>query len=296
MKLVDYLPDYIRADAKRAEQGGLEEIRLRMGQPIEFLMGDGKIIWGTRVSRSGIEEVINYLTGYSWSSVEEQLKQGFFTIEGGHRVGVAGRCGHGDLNITSLTDINAVNIRVAHERVGCGMQLIPFIRKGDSIFNTMLVSEPGVGKTTYLRDCIRIISSGADNRASMRVGVVDERSEIAACHRGIPQNNVGPRTDVMDNCPKLVGMKMLLRSMSPQVIAVDELDGKKECLEVKEIVNSGVKFICSVHASSIDELMDKQALWELIEGRIFKRIIILSRDTEGRRDAKVFSESWKQIC
>ena len=300
MNVIELLPDYIRNDAKRADRQGLEEIRMRLGQPVEYRVGDGRVFWGIEIDRKCLEEVMNFLTDYSRYTIQEQLKNGFFTVEGGHRVGVAGRCNYqgkgNDSWLCNMTEISAINIRVAHERIGCAKEIMRYIRCRDSIYNSLIVSEPGVGKTTYIRDCIRIISGGADGRKSMRVGLVDERSEIGASYRGKPQNNLGPRTDVMDNCPKLIGMKMLLRSMSPQVIAIDELDGEKECEEVKEIVNSGVRLLCSVHAASFEELENKEFLWKLIEKGIFQRIIFLERLENGVRNAYVYNEKREKIC
>lgn len=302
MEIWEYLPESIRDMVRGAKEEGLEEIRLRLGQPVELFMGDKAVRNGPLVETAFMEETLNYLTEYSWCSFEEQLRQGFFTIEGGHRVGVAGHCSYLDNNcvreVNSLSDINAINIRVAHERIGCSKALMKYVRRENGIYNTMLVSGPGVGKTTYLRDLIRIISDGGDGCGSLRVGVVDERSEIGASHGGRPQNNLGSRTDVMDNCPKLLGMRMLLRSMSPQVIAVDELDGKAECHEIWEMINSGVKLLCTVHGESLEELRNRENIWPLISSGIFERIFFLERREGGGRVVKAYGksgDSWRCV-
>ncbi|MDD5966758.1 MAG: stage III sporulation protein AA, partial [Blautia sp.] len=227
MKLQNYLPMAFRSRIDDRALENAEEIRLRVGQPLEILYADEESRKFDRLDASQLREMLNYLSGYSVYAIEEELRQGFFTVEGGHRVGVSGRTSYqkkGRWNeMNPLSDISGLNIRLAHERKGCAKQILPWIRHVRSIYHTFIFASPGVGKTTYLRDCIRSLSKGDATEKGLKIGVVDERSEIAACHRGVPQNDLGPRTDVLDNCPKEQGMKMLLRSMSPEVIAVDEL-------------------------------------------------------------------------
>ena len=143
MNVIELLPDYIRNDAKRADRQGLEEIRMRLGQPVEYRVGDGTVFWGIEIDRKCLEEVMNFLTDYSWYTIQEQLKNGFFTVEGGHRVGVAGHCNYqgrgNDSKLCNVTEINAINIRVAHERIGCAKQIMEYIRCRDSIYNSLIV-------------------------------------------------------------------------------------------------------------------------------------------------------------
>ena len=164
------------------------------------------------------------------------------------------------------------------------------------IYHTLIVSEPGVGKTTFLRDCIRILSGGYDGRESLKVGVVDERSEIAASHRGKMQNNLGPRTDVMDNCPKVQGMKMLLRSMSPEVIAVDELGSYEDFAIVDEIMNSGIAVLGTIHAVSLEEVWEKMRSSRITPGSHFERFIFLKKRGNGKRWVQVLDEDGVVLC
>ena len=222
MDIIDYLPQKMKAEAEAYMPCGLEEIRVRAGKQVQYMFAGGCRA-GVYISHSDIEEMINYLSGYSFHAIAPQLAAGYFTVEGGHRVGIAGQMGCDGGKVTAVSEIASLNIRIAHQIRGVAMPLMPYIRDENSIYNTLVISRPGEGKTTFLRDCIRILSDGCDGKNALKVSVVDERSEIAACYLGVAQNDIGNSSDVLDNCPKSLGMRMLLRSMSPDVIAVDEL-------------------------------------------------------------------------
>ena len=257
--MIRYLPKEMRQSVDSDTVEKAEEIRLRVGQPLEIVMGDEGIKRYGNISQMQMRECLNYLTGYSPYILEEEMRQGCFTIEGGHRVGISGHTSYdrGDKGAVtdSLSSVGAINIRVAHEVKGCAAELIPWMKKGEGWYHTILFSGPGVGKTTCLRDLIRIISSGEGLHRGYKVGLVDERSEIAACHMGVPQNDLGERCDVLDNCPKSVGMRMLLRSMSPEILAVDELGSAEEFEMVQEAMNSGVYVLGTMHAGNVTELI-----------------------------------------
>lgn len=300
LEFKNYFPLVIREEMNGIRVQNLEEVRIRIGQPVEWIYSDGKSMGMKRVGREEMEELLNYLTDYSWYAMEEQFKQGFFTLEGGHRIGIAGRTAYGRWNegykIESVTDIGAINIRIASEHQGCADSFIRYIRKKSNIFHTLIVSEPGIGKTTFLRDCIRTLSGGYDGREGLKVGVVDERSEIAASHQGKMQNDLGPRTDVMDNCPKVQGMKMLLRSMSPEVIAVDELGGYEEFMIVEEIMNSGIGVLGTIHAVSLEEVWEKMKCNRVPMGRNFERYVLLRKKQNGERWIQVYDEDGVILC
>lgn len=301
------LPIRFRETITEADFDGLEEIRFRAGSPPELCYAGDHAIRknahkGINVTAADIHELLNYLTGYSLYAYEEEIRQGYFTIAGGHRIGVAGRTSlkeeGGDTGISAMTEIGAVNIRIAHEHKGCALPIMPYIRReqanrmqnsgrqephnGADIYNTLLLAPPGVGKTTYLRDCIRLLSSGADGGVPFKVSVVDERSEIAACHLGEPQNDLGPRTDVLDSCPKRSGMRMLLRSMSPRIIAVDELGGEEDFRTLYEVLYSGSRILGTVHAATVEELRTKPCMQQLLEQEMIRRLILLEKDGSGR--------------
>ena len=196
MEITEYLPVDFRTQMEAETLCGAEEIRLRVGQPLEILYADEKEKEIGLLTEAHMREVLNYLSGYSVYALEEELRQGYFTLEGGHRIGVSGRASyekHGTSSCMKLLScISGLNIRLAHEKKGCASVLIPWLYCGENVYHTFFFAPPGVGKTTYLRDCIRLLSKGNHLRAGKKVGVVDERSEIAACYRGIPQNDLSP--------------------------------------------------------------------------------------------------------
>lgn len=197
---------------------------------------------------------------------------------GGHRVGIAGKVIVEAGSVKTIKNITFINIRVAHEVTGCADRVLDFIHDGDSLFHTLIISAPGCGKTTMLRELIRKISDGTQHYHGQTVGVVDERSELGACYMGIPQNNLGKRTDILDCCPKDVGMMMLIRSMSPKVIAIDEIGSTKDIEAIKYVINSGCTIIGTVHGDSYEDIISKPVLKELIEQNTFKRFITLSKE------------------
>ena len=262
----------------------MQEIRLRVNSPLmvvydhkeTFVTWDGLLKKDADkaviVSSSQIRETMEYISDYSLYAYEDEIRQGFITIQGGHRVGIAGKIVLEDGKIKNIKYISFINIRLAHQIPGCADPVMPYIKSGSSIYHTLIISPPRCGKTTLLRDIIRQISQSPDG---INVGVVDERSEIAACYMGVPQNDVGIRTDVLDCCPKAEGMMMLIRSMSPQVIAVDEVGSRKDLKAIEYVINCGCKLIATVHGSSVDDLRSRPVLRRLVEERLFERYVVL---------------------
>lgn len=283
MEITEYLPQKIRSETEKYMACGLEEIRVRAGKPVEYIFSDHSLR-GVRTERDDIEEMINYLSDYSFHAISQQLLAGFFTVEGGHRVGIAGLTGCDKKGVTSVTDIASLNIRIARQIKGVAMPLMQYIRDGDGIYNTFIVSKPGNGKTTLLRDCIRILSDGGDGRGRLKVAVVDERSEIGACFHGVAQNDLGASSDVMDNCPKAYGMRMLLRSMSPDVIAVDELGGEEDLTAVSEITRCGIHILGTLHGRDMDDINMKK----LPDG--IGRFVFIERNEKGERQYSIYDK------
>ena len=296
---------------------GLEEIRVRVGQPVEFLTAAGvrylTIQDGTCrfmehspdqqwedypycASVQDIAEMLSYISSYSLYAYQEELKQGYITIEGGHRIGLAGSAVLAEGKIAGISHVTFLNIRIAHEKKGCAREILPGIRNGSSIYNTLILSEPGGGKTTLLRDCIRMLSEGTGGCAGLKVCVVDERSELAACHMGIPQNDLGPRTDVLDGCGKPEGMRMLLRAMSPQVLAVDELGSEEDFFAVEQAVYMGSRVLGTVHAGSVQELAEKPYLDRWVKRRMFQRYIVIEREEDGARRLGLYGARMERLC
>lgn len=283
------LPQELRTSMADMNWDGLEEIRLRCGYPIELIYYNRlEILKDCPISilPGHIMETLNYITGYAIYAMSEEIRQGYLTIKGGHRVGLSGKTTLGRDGIHSIVDINGLNIRVARQCIGCANALLPYIRQASSIYNTLLCSSPGMGKTTYLRDLIRSISMGDKNQAGLKVGVVDERSEIGASYQGKVQNDLGPRTDLLDGCPKVLGMELLLRSMSPQIIAVDELGKEEEFQQLAKVRRQGVQVLGTMHGDSINELLD---LYGNHLRQTFRRVIWIGKTESGLRTTRVYA-------
>ncbi|MGQ9556484.1 MAG: stage III sporulation protein AA [Desulfurispora sp.] len=271
----------------------LEEIRLRAGRPLQVRLRE-RDLWLTERGEA-VEEperaytvrpedvacCLQMVSGFSLYACEEEMRSGFITIPGGHRVGLVGRAVLENQQIKTLKYIAGLNIRLARQVLGAAAGLLPRLldRQQGSVYHTMLFSPPRCGKTTVLRDLVRLISSGVPglNLPGQQVGLVDERSEIAGCYRGVPQLDVGPRTDVLDGCPKGEGMLLLLRAMSPQVLVTDEIGRRSDVAVLEEVVNAGVKVIFTVHGRSLEEIMARPALQYLLGLKVIERLVQLGR-------------------
>jgi len=290
--VLDYLPPRPRSVMNRAlDLGvhGLEEIRIRLTRPLcivtdagdFFLQPNGEpttaVELAYQVTRDDIDRMMQLISRSSVYAFAEELRRGYITVPGGHRIGIAGRTVlNGD--IKTIKDVTSFNVRIAHEICGAADQVMPFLIRGDSRFvpSTLIISPPRCGKTTLLRDIARQISDGVKGCAC-QVGIVDERSEIAACYQGVPQHDVGCRTDVLDGCPKAQGMLMLIRSMSPDVIITDEIGGCDDARAIQDARNAGVSVLASAHAANLDELNARPVFRHIVELGIFRYIIQLSR-------------------
>ncbi|OOO00171.1 MAG: stage III sporulation protein AA [Epulopiscium sp. Nele67-Bin004] len=264
----------------------LEEIRLRVGRPIVVELGTRSLglcrngtcdISKSYVARrDDVDGILKFISGFSPYALTDDLRQGYITIEGGHRVGVVGKAVVENGTVKTLRDISGMNIRIARQMIGCSDKIMPYIFRNRRLCHTLIVSPPKCGKTTVLRDIVRNLSDGSFSGIPLNVGVVDERSEIAGCYRGIPQNNVGMRTDVLDGCPKVEGIYMLLRSMAPQVIAVDEIGKKEDYDALLEALGVGVSILCTVHGYDLNDCYKKPELKDMIRRGFFERILVLT--------------------
>ena len=267
------LPRRIREKMNESDFEGIQEIRLRCGQPVIFKTESRKMQLSEEVlSAADIRETVSLLSGYSLYAFEEELRQGYITLAGGHRVGFCGKAVMEDGKVRTLKQINALNIRIAEEQKGWGETFLPYLLEGNRFFHTLIVSPPGCGKTTLLRDLIRCLSE-----RKWTIGVVDERGEIAPLRDGRPQMDVGPCTDILEGCPKAKGMVMLLRSMSPDIVVADELGTQEDVTAVYEVLHCGVGMMATAHGYSFSDL--ERRLKPLMQGRVFERYILLS----GRR-------------
>ena len=292
----------------------MEEIRIRIGQPLILL--DEKEEWflskkggcltrecgeAYRATVQDMNDMMVFISRYSLFAFEEEIKNGFITLEGGHRVGLGGQAVCHTGGIQTLRNISCMNIRICHEKKDCARNLIPYLyrypdQKYSSIYNTLIISPPGKGKTTLLRDMVRILSDGTRQHLGLNVSVVDERSEIAGCYQGIPQNDVGMRTDVLDGCPKANGMMFLIRTMSPQVVAVDELGSKEDVAAVAYALNCGCSILGSVHAQGLDELEKKPVLGEFVRQGYFERFLVIRQTEDGVRHYQMYDARKELVC
>lgn len=271
------------------EPEGLQEIRLRVNKPLSikyngteyFLTENGertsKAQRGKRVTQEEIRDTLSFMSDYSMYAFEEEIRQGYLTLLGGCRTGICGKTILEDGKIQGIRHISFLNLRFAHEIIGCANLLVEKLWKSERLLHTLLVSPPLCGKTTMLRDLIRQISNGSELHTGKTVGVVDERGELAACHLGIPQNDLGIRTDIMDGCPKSEGMMMMVRSMAPEVIAVDEIGTTADVKALSYAMNCGCTVLATAHGSSMEELKKKPAFAEIIQKKLFGRYVFLGK-------------------
>ena len=257
-------PAHIRQALLKAhfDMNQVYEIRLRVNAPLiliykgkeYFLTKEGNFSGeetkGCFVKAEDLKETMEYVSGYSMYAFEDEIRQGFITIQGGHRVGIAGKTVLEGDRIKSVKYISYINLRLSHQIKGCASPILPYIIKNGRICHTLIISPPRCGKTTLLRDLIRQVSSGSSYMPGVSVGVVDERSEIGGSYQGIPQNDLGIRTDVLDCCPKAEGMMMLIRSMSPEVVAVDELGDYEDIHAIESVIHCGCKLFATVAAGT----------------------------------------------
>ena len=276
----------------------IEEIRIRVDRPVILKYPEGKEdILDHVVTQNEILNILQSLCNNSIYSYQSQICDGYITLQGGHRVGITGNIAMKDGKITNVNYVSSLNFRIAREIIGASDEILKEVitrinsqnnlKNSNSdtsnleINNTLIVSKPGCGKTTVLRDLVRNISN-----KGFTVSLIDERGEIASMYKGIPQNDIGLRTDVMDNVTKSLGMKIAVRTMAPQVIVADEIGTEGDLEAINYGICSGVKGIFTAHGSDISELRQNETLNKLYEEKLFKRIIFL--ENRGKMGKEFF--------
>jgi len=303
--IVQLFPDTYRELFKDviSQAENLNEIRLRAEKPVIIILKNGEYFLtgsGAFTKRKEMAKIIgqkdlaiilNHICNYSIYAYEDEIRQGFLTVQGGHRIGVAGQAiMRTEGEIKNMKYISFLNIRISHQILGAADSILPFLYENEKLCNTLLISMPGVGKTTLLRDMVRQVSDGNAYAKGMTVGVVDERSEIAGCYKGVAQNDLGIRTDVLDACPKALGMMLLLRSMAPKVIAVDEIGGKDDEEIIRQVTRCGVRVMATIHGSSMEDLQNSAIGRNLIGEKIFDRYIVLERTEQKKVKKTIYNK------
>lgn len=269
MLIKQYFPAELQQKMLRLEPvfDEVQEIRCRVERPLVFRLRQNREEQITeRLSARELHHIVDRISQGSVYAWEEEFRQGYLTLYGGHRVGLAGKAVLEQGRIRTLKQISGLNIRIARAVPGAADALIPLVTEGGRLHNTLLVSPPGCGKTTMLRDLIRQLSNGIPERklAGVNIGVVDERSELAGCVNGIPQLDIGLRTDVLDGCPKSEGIRILIRSMGPQAVAADEIGTAADAAALEEALQSGVTILTTAHGNGLQDVCHHPVLKHLV--------------------------------
>ena len=275
MEILEYFPieigQLIQNNIEQFEMNELEEIRIRVSKPIILKLANREKIINYKVSTQDILKILENITENSLYSYQKQICSGYISLKGGHRVGITGNVVMEDEKVININYIYSLNFRIAKQVLGAADYIKEKVIENNNIYNTLIVSPPGAGKTTILRDLIRQISK------NKTIGVVDERGEIAAMYKNEPQNDMGLKVDILSNVSKDIGIRMLVRSMAPDIICADEIGTKNDVEAIKYAVTSGVKGIFTAHGNNIESIKNSPILKELIEMRLIDRIIFLDK-------------------
>lgn len=285
--ILRYFPQKVQELIKNNINDGelemLEEIRVRNNLPLILKIGQAEKVIDYKITTEDINYMFQKICENSIYSYQKQIANGFITVQGGNRVGIVGTAVlDGNDKVINFNYISGLNFRISRQIIGCSNQIVDEIFNGcGGIYNTLIISKPGIGKTTLLRDIVRNVSNGMPNKfKGMNVTVIDERGEISATYKGIMQNDLGMRTDVINDIPKYIGMKMAIRSMAPKVIVADEIGNKRDSDAIKYAMCCGVKGIFTAHGASLEELEKNPEISDLLENKIFEKIICI-KDREG---------------
>lgn len=287
--LENILPEDISKSLSKLNYSGIYELRLRVNKPVTLnyfnsyyylgengLSDDGK----TAIIATGhtLDGIIHRASNFSIYAVNEQLKSGFISINGGIRIGVVGEIVFEQDKLLTVKNFNALNIRIPHEIKGIAGKVLPYLFENEVFLNTLIISPPGAGKTTLLRDLVRELSG---INYAQNILLLDERNEIASVVNSEPQLDVGVFTDIMSGGNKQLGFVNGIRSMSPDIIATDELGNEQDISALELASTCGVSIIATIHAKSISDILNKASFKPIVHSHIFKRYIVMSTE-KGR--------------
>ena len=291
-EVIEYFPLSIKSvinsflEKNKSLENSIEEIRIRSNGNLSFKIGQDLITIFSNITKGEMQEIFENICEKSIYSYTKQIAEGFITIKGGNRVGITGSAVIENGRVINLNYISSLNFRIARQIKDVSNSILKYVIniQNNSIFNTIIASPPGGGKTTILRDLVRKISNGMPeiNFSPKICGIVDERGEIAAMYKGVPQNDIGENSDVINNVSKSIGINMLIRSMGPQIIVCDEIGTKEDIEAIEKATLSGVKGIFTVHASTIKEIKENQNLSKLIQNKLIQKIIVLDSINKGQ--------------
>ncbi len=264
----------------------LEEIRIRANKPVILKLGQVEIVLNYTITTNEIIGILQNICNNSIYTYQNQICNGFITLPGGNRVGIAGNVVIKDGQVSNISYIYSLNFRISHQINGASDNILKYVldTENNTIYNTLIVSPPGAGKTTMIRDLAKRISNGINeiNFRGLDVSIIDERGEIAAMTKGITFNDVGIRTDVLDNVPKTIGIRMAVRSMAPKVIIADEIGNKDDVNIINYAICSGVKCIFTAHGSNMEDLLKNNEINKIINLQLFSKIIFLDEKQKGK--------------
>ena len=279
------LPRRLQQEAlslEEEEQSRAEELRLRVGWPMTVLLPEGeRALGGAPVESRELDQLLEIASQASVHAVLDQLRRGYLTIEGGHRIGLCGTAAMESGEIRTLRTLSSASIRVARQIKGVCAPVLDGLCPGGRLADTLILSPPGQGKTTLLRDLIRAVSCG-EGCHPQRVSLADERGEVAALYRGTPQLEVGPRTDVVEGCPKAQGLMLLLRGMNPQVLAVDEITAPEDVAALETAAGCGVTLLATAHGWNREDLERRPIYRAMLEKKLFRFCVQIKREDESR--------------